>query len=223
MMLGIKFSTTFSLSVLDVVATYSHSHDVRVHHRFSRAFKFLIPSIHTHFFLSLITNVSRQGASSAINNNNRLLSSRQTAPRALVDQLRILASHSCHFARSPSPSPTRHAVMDTDTDLAKGFWLPPPPRTLWISFCGSHPHIQWLLAIFTTTLLPQPLLPLSHMITLHRSCLPRPYLPHFMSSKASRMCHRLTTPTPLIRQPPNAPAFPSPYQIQPPPVRYETL
>src|SRR6266702_8101710 len=83
----------------------------------------------------------------------------------------------------------------------------------------------------------QPLLSLSCMMTLRWSLLPlpvpmrllRPYLPRFMSSKASQMCgimcimcHHLTTSTPLIRQPSKASAFLLPHQIQPSLVQYGT-
>ncbi|KAH8989751.1 hypothetical protein EDB92DRAFT_1867526 [Lactarius akahatsu] len=107
---------------------------------------------------------------------------------------------------------------------------PPPPWAMGITFCGNRPRIQYAtsLAIFTATVPPRPqvlfaplgqsLLPLSvPMYLLH------PYLPHFMSTKASRRCRRLTTSTPLIRQPSKAPEFPSPHRIEPPLVQYWTL
>src|SRR6266702_2115628 len=108
-----------------------------------------------------------------------------------------------------------------------------PPLTIGITLCTGRPCIQCAtsLAISTTTLPPQPLLALSYLIMLRLVLLPLPvpirfplpHLPHFMSTKASRPCHRLTTPTRLIREPPIASAFLLPHQIQPPPVQYEKL
>src|SRR6266702_3945452 len=105
--------------------------------------------------------------------------------------------------------------------------------------CWGHLRIHCVTSLaiirsqhltFTTTLPPQRSFALSCMIALYRSLLPfpapirlpRPYLPHFASTKASRMCHRLTTSAPF-RQPSKASAFLLPHQIQPPLVQYETL
>ncbi|KAH9022189.1 hypothetical protein EDB84DRAFT_1511020 [Lactarius hengduanensis] len=107
----------------------------------------------------------------------------------------------------------------------------PPPWAMGITFCGNRPRIQYAtsLAIFTATLPPRPqalfaplcqfLLPFPVPMYLHS------YLPHFMSTKASRRYRRLTTstPGPLIRQPSKAPEFPPPHQVQPPLVQYWTL
>src|SRR6266702_3439174 len=105
--------------------------------------------------------------------------------------------------------------------------------TIGITLCTGHPCIQCAtsLAISTTTLPPQPLLALSCLIMLRLVLLPLPvpirfplpHLPHFMSTKASRLCHRFTTPTRLIREPPKVSAFLLPHQLQPPPVQYEKL
>src|SRR6266571_4048727 len=109
----------------------------------------------------------------------------------------------------------------------------PPPLAIGTGCCFTQPRIQCAtsLAIFTTTLPPQPLFVLSYTITLRCPLLPlpvpmrlpRPYLPYFMSSKASRMCHGLTASTLPIRQPSKASAFLLPHKIEPPLVQYGTL
>src|SRR6266571_7174457 len=109
----------------------------------------------------------------------------------------------------------------------------PPLLMIKMSFCLGHPRIQCAtsLAIFTTTLPPQPLLALSSIITPRWTLLPipvpmylpRPYLPYFTLTKASRVCHRWRTSTPLTRQPSKASASLLPHQILRPLVQYQTL
>src|SRR6266702_3945794 len=110
----------------------------------------------------------------------------------------------------------------------------PPPLVMKMTFCGSHPRIQCAtsLDIFMTTLPPQLLLALSCTVMPRQSLLPlpvprhlpRPCPPHFMSTKASQLCHRLTTinmlqshSTPPIRQPLKAPPFLPLPRLQSPP------
>lgn len=105
-------------------------------------------------------------------------------------------------------------------------------------FCIGHPCIQWAtsLAIFTTTLPPQPSFALSWMITLRQSLCPWPipmYFPslsltRFMSSKAW-IYHRSMTlhmfhgrSIPLAVQPLIIPAFLLLPRIQLPLRQYKT-
>ncbi|KAH8987027.1 hypothetical protein EDB92DRAFT_1877383 [Lactarius akahatsu] len=106
----------------------------------------------------------------------------------------------------------------------------PPPRAIGMTLWISHPRIQCAQSLATLTSLAPSLLALSCMIMPHWSlpfpvplCLPCLCLPHFVSSKASRIHNRSTTSNPLINHLSKVSAFLFPHQLRPPLAQYRTL
>ena len=120
------------------------------------------------------------------------------------------------------------------------------PPAIWPGFWTSDPctHCAVFLATMgtrhitsTKSLLPQPLLVLSYAITLHESLLPlsalmthlpHPCPPHFVLTRISKMCRRLTTihlpqshPALLIRGQQKTATFLRLHRIQPRPILLE--